>query len=79
MFCIEARGLYIIVQTAPGERMRRSRRRMESEFRSTVMAEEHAGGTQREWAERGQKVSTQRGTRCWGVVKVRKTVCTPCS
>lgn len=58
MFCIEARGLYIIVQTAPGERMRRSRRRMESEFRSTVMAEEHAGGTQREWAERGQKVST---------------------
>lgn len=43
VFCSEAKAPYIVIQTAPGERQRRSRRRMEPGCRSIVTAEERAG------------------------------------
>lgn len=87
VFCSEAKAPYIVIQTAPGERQRRSRRRMEPGCRSIVTAEERAVlacWQNSEWAERVQKMSTpplqtpKRGEML-GVVKARKTVCPPFS
>lgn len=46
-FVVKLGGPYIVIQTAPGERKQRSRRRTEPGCRSSVIAEERAGGTQR--------------------------------